>query len=124
MDYYKEMWHHGDKEEIEENKYIIMLNLEEKELEEISKEDKVAERYMEELVNLNKDPEFREYLTAEEDARKIRNTEIEWAVKRGIEQGERIKQIEIAKKLFEQDIPVDIIKISTGLDEQRIEELQ
>lgn len=91
MDYYKEIWYHGDEEEIEKNKYIIMLNLEREDLKEISKQDKVAKKYMEELEKLNKQPAFRQYMTAEEDARKIYNTEMKYAretgFKQGIEQG-------------------------------------
>jgi hypothetical protein len=59
------------------------------ELLELSKKDRMVLEYMNELNRVNQDPEFREYMTQEEDEAKIRNTEINTALKKGIEQGEK-----------------------------------
>ena len=48
------------------------MNLKKKELEKLSKKDKVVERYMSEIERVNEDPDFREYISAEEDAKKNR----------------------------------------------------
>ena len=40
-------WYNKNQEQIEKYKYFIMLNLEHDELKELSKKDKVVERYME-----------------------------------------------------------------------------
>lgn len=44
-----------------------MLDLEEKELKEISKKDKVVEKYMGEIIRVNNNPEFQAFMTYEED---------------------------------------------------------
>ncbi len=43
---------------------------------------------------------------------------------KGIKEGEKKKQIEIARNLLKQNINIDIITISTGLSEKEIEELK
>ena len=72
MDFYKEMWDNKDEKLIEENKALIMLDL--KNLKILSKKDRLVDKYMNNLENINKEPTFREYMSYEEDQRKIRNT--------------------------------------------------
>ena len=58
MDKYVDLWYTHDKEKIEENKYLIMMNLPREELEKFSKEDKVVREYMNQLNRINEDPAF------------------------------------------------------------------
>jgi hypothetical protein len=55
-------------------------------------------------------------MTEEEDQEKIRNTEINAALKKGIEQGEKKKQIEVVKELAKRNMELkdisDITKLS------------
>ena len=74
---------------------------------------------MEEVERINHDPKFREYMTKEEDDRKIRNTELREAR----EQGEKNRNQEIAKKMLAKYSVQEIAEI-TGLSEEEIEELQ
>ena len=74
---------------------------------------------MEEVERINRDPKFREYMTKEEDDRKIRNTELREAR----EQGEKNRNQEIAKKMLAKYSVQEIAEI-TGLSEEEIEELQ
>ena len=74
---------------------------------------------MEEVKRINQDPKFREYITKEEDDRKIRNTELREAC----EQGEKNRNQEIAKKMLAKYSVQEIAEI-TGLSEEEIEELQ
>ena len=88
---------------------------------------------MEEVERINQDPKFREYMTKEEDDRKIRNTELrearEYGIKEGIEQGieygEKNRNLEIAKAMLK-ETELSITKISslTGLSEEEIDELK
>ena len=116
-------WYDKDEENIEKYKYLIMLDLEEKELEELSKRDEEVKKYMEEVERINQDPKFREYMTKEEDDRKIRNTELREAREQGIEYGEKNRNCEIAKNLVSLDIPIDKIIEATGLSEEEINKL-
>lgn len=87
MDKIKEFWYSKDKEKIEEYKYLIMMDLNLKELELLSKEDKLVNKYMSNLEELNEDPMFREYMTKEEDARKCYNSDIRIATEKGLKEG-------------------------------------
>ena len=115
-----DLWYNKKEEEIEENKYIIMLDLEKEELKELSKEDKVVCKYMEELERLNSNPKFREYMSAEEDARKIYNSEIREATEKGFEIGRKNNQIDIAKNLMKMSLTLEQIIEATGLTEEEI----
>ena len=139
MEKYKNFWYNKNKEEIEKNKYILMLDLGLKELEELSEKDKVVSKYMEEIERVNENPEFREYMSAEEDNRKIENSirseGYELGVKQGLEKGleqgkkEGHKQgkkegiEEIVKEMMKQNYPKEEIKNITGIDIKDLEEI-
>ena len=97
-----------------------MLDLDEEKLEDLSKKDKVVSKYMETLEEVNKDPEFREYMSAEEDARKMENSHLDEAMNRGIEK----EKIEIAKNMLNDGVPTDSISKYTGLTEKEINTLK
>ena len=104
---------------IDKYKYLIMLDLPLEELKKLSKKDKVVEKYMKELIKVNEDPEFREYMSAEEDARKIENT-IRSQYKR---EGRKESQKEMAKNFKNNGVSIEIIAKSTGLTKEEIENL-
>ena len=130
MEKYKEMWYHGSEKEKEENKFLIMLDLNEEELKKI-KGDKVVSKYMKEINKLNNDSEFVEYMSAEEDARKIYNSRMYDAREKGfkqgydegIEQGIEQNKIEIAKNLLDNNVDINVISLSTGLSQEEIKNL-
>jgi predicted transposase/invertase (TIGR01784 family) len=109
-----------------------MMGLEEKELKQLSREDKVVGEYMEELKKVNANPKFIEYMSEEEDERKIRNSQLKEAretgleegIKEGIEEGKqegsKEKSIEIARNLLKMNLSIEQIKEATGLTEQEI----
>lgn len=135
MDYYKKLWYTEDERVIEENIYIIMLDLDKEELEKISKKDKVVKKYMEEIVKLNGSTIFREYMTREEDLRKIRNSlimeekkkSLEKGMKQGMKQGMKngIEEgiLKVAKNLKNMGMSEDEIITATGLSVSKIKEL-
>lgn len=57
-------WYNGDKKKIEENKYLVMLDLQLDELENLAK-DKVVSKSMETLKKINTEYKFKEYMSAE-----------------------------------------------------------
>ena len=142
MDYYKEIWYTNSEEEIEKNKYILMLDLnkeELKKLEKISKDERVG-KYMEEIERLNEDIEFRRFMSEEEDLKKQYNTEIYLATKKGIEKGiikgkkegiiegkevgKKETETNIVKELLKQNVSIEIIMNATGLSKEEIENLK
>jgi len=108
-----------------------MLDLEEREIEKISKKDRMVENFMEELKKVNNNPEFQAYMTYEEDQEKIFNSRIkasekkglEQGLKKGIEQGKKENSTEIAKNMKNKNIDIQTISACTGLSIEEIEKI-
>ena len=132
MEKYMKLWYNKNEKELEKSKYIVMLNLEKEELEKLSKKDKVVIKYMKELERVNENPKFREYMSAEEDNKKIENSlKREWmeeglaeGIKEGIKEGSYKRNIEIAKSLLKNKVDIEIITSSTGLSIEELEKLK
>ena len=127
MDYYLNLWYSKNEKEIEKYKYLIMLDLKPKELKELSKKDKVISKYMKEIEKVNEDPEFYEYISAEEDNRKIENSiktqYLNEGRAEGRAEGVRDYSIEVAKKMKEDGFNIDLIEKYTSLSKKEIENL-
>ena len=131
MDYYEKVWYSKDEEKIEEYKYIIMQNLNLEDLEKLSKKDRMVKKYMREIERVNENPEFREYMSAEEDNRKIENSIKYYArmeglaegLEKGKKEGKRESSIEIAKKLKDMGMDKNKIVEITNLKLEEIEKL-
>ena len=79
---------------------------------------------METLEEVNKDPEFREYMSAEEDARKMENSHLDEARAEGKSQGKNERNIEIAKNMLNEGINLSVVAKCTGLIENEINSLK
>ena len=126
MDKIKDIWYSNSKREIEKYKYLIMLDLNQKELRNLEKlsQDRSVYKYMETLEEVNKDPEFREFMSAEEDNRKIQNSLRREAIEQGIEQGSTKKALEIAKSMIIKGMDINLISELTGLSKEKIEKIK
>ena len=124
MDKYIDIWYNKDEKEINENKYLLMLNLELKDLENLSCKDKVVSKYMSELERVNQNPEFREYMSAEEDNRKIQNSLRIQAIKEGRAEGRAEGREEIAKNMLEENMDINLISKLTGLTKEEINSIK
>ena len=101
----------------------------------ISKEG--VKKAMEENKEIKKAQEELEYLTGDEEERRLAflrekairdeisniNGARKEGIKKGIEQGEKRKQLEIAKNMKEEKIPIEQIEKITGLSLEEIEKL-
>lgn len=128
MDYFVNLWYTNKEEEINKYKILIMLGLEKEDLKKLSKEDKVVSKYMNELNKINEDPEFREYMTYEEDQRKIFNSRMSAATRKGLQKGIQKgiteRNIEIAKKMLKENLSIEQISRITNLTENEIKKLK
>lgn len=83
---------------------------------------------MSELERVNQNPEFREYMSAEEDNRKIQNSLRIQAIKEGRAEGRaegsHQRNIEIAKNLIRNGVDISIIIDSTGLSKEEINSIK
>ena len=144
MDYYLNLWYNKNEKEIEKNKYLIMLNLDKEDLKTLSKNDKVVSSYMDKLNNINEDPRFQSFMSAEEDNRKIMNSikseyydrgheegreaglaegkeaGLAEGRKVGLVEGKKMVTITFVKNMYEDGVSVEDISKYTGLDVEEV----
>ena len=119
MDKIMKFWYDKNEEKIEEYKHLIMLDLSKEDLKKLAKKDREVEKYMKEVERVNEDPRFREYMTKEEDQKKIYNTQMSKAYN----EGGKEKSIEIAKKMLQKNENILEISEYTGLTIEEINSL-
>ena len=130
MDYYDKIWYSKNEDEIKKNLYMIMLDLDKKELKNMPK-DKIVDKYITNVTIVNNDPEFQKYMSEEEDKRKIQNSLLSEAkeegytsgINDGISKGENKKSIEIAKNMLNKNMSIEDISDITGLSIEEINKL-
>ena len=130
MDYYDKIWYSKNEDEIKKNQYMIMLDLDKKELKSMPK-DKIVDKYITNVTIVNNDPEFQKYMSEEEDKKKIQNSLLseakEEGISQGIEQGytsginDGIKQT--AKSMLNKNMSIEDISDITGLSIEEINKL-
>jgi len=127
MDYFTKLWYSKDEKEKERYKYLMMMNLGIDELKKLSHKDRKVGKYMSELERVNEDPDFRDFITYEEDRKKIENSLKREYKEKGLEEGraEGIteERINNAKKMKEENISIELISKITGLSEEEINTL-
>lgn len=100
MDKVMDIWYSKDEKMIEKYKYLIMLDLYPKDLKELSKKDRVVKKYMDNVIEINRNIDIPEYMTEEEEQTLKRNILLSIGREEGIEQGEEKKQKSIINKLL------------------------
>ena len=131
MEYYKKIWYSKDEKKIKENELLVMLDLNEGELKKMPKSDKISEKYVESVTILNNDPFFQEYMSQEEDQRKMQNSLIreaedtgyEKGIKFGEEEGKEQEKIDIAKSLIKSGMNLEEISKHTKIDIKELKKL-
>ncbi len=132
MDKIMEYWYNEDIQKVNEYKHLIMLDLETKDLEKLSKGDDFVEEVGKKVMELNEQETFQSAMTYEEDQRLILNAEksisyeegIEKGIEKGMEKGLKEKQLEIAKAMFDDNVSTETISKYTGLSIDEIIKLQ
>ena len=124
MEYYKKIWYSKDEKKIKENQHLVMLDLNEGELKAMPKSDKISNKYVESVTIVNNDPMFQEYMSHEEDQRKMQNSllkeaedkGIEYGKSEGIKLGQEQEKIEIAKSLIKSGMSLEEVSKHTKID--------
>lgn len=124
MDYYINLLKDNDTKKIKDDIILVMLGQERNELEKLAKNNKVVSKYMNELDEVNKNPEFRVYMTKEEDDRKMMNTLINRATKQGIQEGIEQAKLDVTHKLLNTDMNISEISTIVDLPEEKILEIK
>ncbi len=131
MDYYDKIWYSKNEEEIKKNQYMIMLDLDKKELKNMPK-DKIVDKYITNVTIVNDDPEFQKYMSEEEDKKKIQNSLLSEAKEEGISQGYTSgindgiskEKVSIAKNMLNKNMSMEDISDITGLSIEEINKLR
>ena len=127
MDYYLELWYSKNVEN--ENPFLLLLAAPTiKEVDEISRGDRLMEKIAKNVKKLNFDPKITEEIAIENEheiwANTMHSRGLEEGTKQGIEQGSKQKGIEIAKNMIKDNIGIDVIAKYTGLTKEEIETLK
>ena len=99
------------------------------------KSDKISEKYVESVTKVNNDPFFQEYMSQEEDQRKMQNSlikeaedtgyekGIKFGEEKGLKLGEEKGKIDIAKRLLKMHMNKEDIIKATGLTLEEINKI-
>ena len=134
----KECYNDINQQENSLYKHLAILDYNEKELNELPKGDVFMDKYKEKVMALNKDEQFKSFLSYEEDQLFQKNTEIHEAEKRGQnlgkeigekigkEMGQQQEKEEIAKSMLMKtpELGLKTIADVTGLSLEKVKELQ
>ena len=135
MEYYKKIWYSKDEKKIKENELLVMLDLNEGELKKMPKSDKISEKYIESVTKVNNDPFFQEYMSQEEDQRKMQNSLIREAEDTGYEKGIKFgeekglkllekEKIDIAKSLIQSGMSLEDVSRHTKIDISKLKKMR
>ena len=135
MEYYKKIWYSKDEKKIKENELLVMLDLNEGELKKMPKSDKISEKYIESVTIVNNDPFFQEYMSQEEDQRKMQNSLIREAEDTGYEKGIKFgeekglkllekEKIDIAKSLIQSGMSLEDVSRHTKIDISKLKKMR
>ena len=97
-----------------------MFDLDKDDLKTLSNGDDFVAKYTDELTKLNDNDEFQSWMTYEEDQQMILNTEKKMSYNEGLEKGQNDSKLEIAKKMLNDNIPVNKIMTFTDLSKDEI----
>ena len=131
MDYYDKIWYSKNEDEIKKNQYMIMLDLDKKELKNMPK-DEIVDKYITNVTIVNDNPEFQKYMSEEEDKKKIQNSLLSEAketgytsgINDGISKGVSKEKVNIAKNLLLMNMSLEDISKATGLSIEEINKLK
>ena len=113
-----------------------MLDLGEKDLKNVSKGNGVVKKYMEELVKVNEDADFLNFISVEKDNMMIENSirdeatkkglkeGLEKGLEQGLERGTEQSKNEIAKNMLKENMDISLISKLTGLSNEQINNLK
>lgn len=129
VDYFKNYWYNSGKsrEYYDKFKSIIMFGLDEKELKGLKDNGEYMSKIKKDVIELNRDENFYQAMTDEEDIEMIKNSiASEYSKKgleQGLEQGIKKEQNYVVRKMKEKKYTIeDIIEI-TGLSKEEIEKI-
>ena len=105
-------------------KWLLVIGGDEEMMKKCKKEEGEIKEAIEQLEEMSADEKEREIYEIRERSRLVYNTEMYEARRKGLEEGREESRKEIAKKLLKNKISIEIIKNTTGLTEEEINNLK
>lgn len=126
VDYFYNEWYNLSKDNSFFKKYknIIIMNFNEDELLNLKDCDKFMDKIKNDITSLNKDDDFYQFMTDEEDQRRMLNSLVDDSFDKGVNQGIKKTNIDNAKKMIQKDIDFKTISEITGLSIDEINKLK
>ena len=122
LENYKGIRYNGDNKE---EAYLSLFTANSyEELREIAGDDKEALKIVDELERLGLNDDFGVAYDNEMMQKKMINTARSWGYDDGKEAGAKAKEIEIAKNLLKDGIPIEVVSKNTGLSVEELKELE
>ena len=122
LENYKGIRYNGDNKE--ETYLSLFTATSYEELREIAGDDKEALKIVDELERLGLNDDFGVAYDNEMMQKKMINTARSWGYDDGKEAGAKAKEIEIAKNLLKDGIPIEVVSKNTGLSVEELKELE
>lgn len=134
MDKIMEFWYSKDEELIKKYKFLIMLNLGQRDLDKLAKNDKKVGKYKMELESVNVSIGINDWISEEQDKEFIKNTlliegyknglkqGIEQGVEQGVEQGRKDAQREFVLNLFDAKMSIEEIAKISKISKEEVNE--
>lgn len=107
----------------DEYKYLLMLDMQPKELLEKYKGDELIMEYKKKVEEINADEDKYRYMTAEEAYEKERNTDLRLAKEEGLTQGKEEGKIEMIKSMKKNGMELDFIAKISELSTEEVESI-
>ncbi len=112
-------------------KHLLMLDANSEELKELCKGDAIMEKFKKNVDKLNDDKTVIDFLTKEEEDEIIKTSYYDDGLEAGLKQGEKHskklgqmeEKLDLAKKMKESNIDLDLISKITGLSRKKLETL-
>ena len=109
-------------------KWLLIIGGDTEMIEKCKKEEGKIKDAIEQLEEMSADEKEREIYEQREKSRLIYNTEMNAARRKGLEEGKKLgeknEKKEIAKKLLEKNIDIEVIMETTGITKEELESLR
>ena len=125
IDNYIDKWYNlnKDRDYYEKYKHFLLIGMSREDLEELEDDDEMVKKIKDEVLRLNNDSEFYQFLTDEEDTEILCNSYYSRGVDEGIEKGLLQNNLNNARKMKQHHLSFDLISQITGLDYNTISSL-
>ena len=120
IDKYIKNYYNNNRKFTKGEELVIMLDLDKKELEELSEKSDIVDNFKEDVIKANEDKLVVDWISREEEQKQYEEVMYEKGITQGIEQNKQ----ENAKKMLDLKIDLETISKVTGLTKEQINDLK